>query len=260
MARVRAPELLGSGGWIGAAADLGLSALAGKVVVLHFWRASSVHCVRVLEELRPIEERFAAEVVVVGIHSPKFPHEHEHAAVERAVERLGIRHAVLDDPDLATWQQYGVKGWPTLVVIDPEGYVVGGISGEGGGGVVYGAVEQTVVDHDGRGTLVRGGVPGIWASTPVTAGLRTVSFPGKVALDAAGRRLAISDSGNGRILVCDLSGRVEQVYPLFTRPQGVAFDGDRLLVCDTGTDRVVAVDRTSGIQTVLAGGLASPWD
>ena len=121
MARVRAPELLGRGGWIGANLEFGLSALTGKIVVLHFWRYSCINCIRVLSELRPIEERFASEAVVVGIHSPKFPREHDHAAVERAVERLGLRHPVLDDPDLATWQQYGVKGWPTLVVVDPEG-------------------------------------------------------------------------------------------------------------------------------------------
>src|ERR1700730_4339211 len=164
MARVRAPELLGRGGWIGANLDFGLSALSGKVVVLHFWRYSCINCVRVLEELRPIEERFNAEAVIIGVHSPKFPREHDHAAVERAIERLGVRHAVLDDPDLATWQQFGVKGWPTLVVIDPEGYVVGGVSGEGSGPVVFSAVERTVAEHDARGTLVRGAVPGVWGA------------------------------------------------------------------------------------------------
>src|SRR5580704_16474472 len=147
MARVRAPELIGRGGWIGASTDFGLSSLNGKVVVLHFFTASCINCVRVLQELRPIEERFASEAVVVGVHSPKFPREHEHAAVEHAVERLGIRHPVLDDPDLTTWQQYGVKGWPTLVVIDPEGYVVGGIAGEGSGPVITSSIEAVIAEH-----------------------------------------------------------------------------------------------------------------
>jgi len=257
MPRIRAPELLGRGGWIGAAGDFGLSSLNGKVVVLYFWTASSVNCMRVLEELRPIEQRFAAEAVVIGIHSPKFPREHEHGAVERAVERLGIRHPVLDDPDLTTWQQYGVKGWPTLVVVDPEGYVVGGIAGEGSGPVVLSAVEKAVTEYDAQNTLVRGAVAGLWGSVPLDAGLRTISFPASVATDTTGRRLAITDSGNGRIVVCDLQGRVEQIYPLLTRPQGACFDGDRLLVCDTGTDRVLAIDRRSGTQSVLAN-LASP--
>ena len=79
---------------------------------------------------------------------------------------------MLDDPDLATWQQYGVKGWPTLVVIDPEGYVVGGIAGEGSGAVVFAAVERPSTEHDAKGTLARGAVAG------------------DVGLGAAGRRRA----------------------------------------------------------------------
>jgi DNA-binding beta-propeller fold protein YncE len=62
------------------------------------------------------------------------------------------------------------------------------------------------------------------------------------------------------VVVCDLAGRVERIYPLLTQPQGVRFDGERLLVCDGGTDRVLAIDRASGEQTVLGDGLASPAD
>src|SRR5579862_5308724 len=260
MARVRAPELLGRGGWIGANADFGLSALVGKVVVVHFWRYSCINCVRVLTELRPIEERFSGEAVVLGVHSPKFPREHEHAAVERAVERLGVRHAVLDDPDLATWQQYGVKGWPTLVVIDPEGYVVGGVSGEGSGPVVFSAVERAIAEHDTKGTLTRGAVAGLWGALTLGTGGRSLTFPCKVAVDPSGRRLAVTDNVSGRVVVCDLAGRVEHIYPLLVRPQGVCFDGDRLIVCDTGTDRVLAIDRASGEPATLADELASPAD
>jgi DNA-binding beta-propeller fold protein YncE len=260
VARVRAPELLGRGGWIGANADFGLSALAGKVVVVHFWRYSSVNCVRVLNELRPIEERFGAEAVILGVHSPKFPREHEHAAVERAVERLGVRHAVLDDPDLATWQQYGVKGWPTLVVIDAEGFVVGGVSGEGSGAVVFSAVERAVADGDANGLVVRGTVAGLWGALTLGTGGRPLTYPARVAVDDDGRRLAVTDTASGRVVVCDLAGRVEHIYPLLTQPQGVRFDGDRLLVCDGGTDRVLAIDRASGEQSVLVDGLASPAD
>ncbi len=100
----------------------------------------------------------------------------------------------------------------------------------------------------------------MWGAMTLSTGTRAVNFPAKVAVDRDGRRLALTDTLSGRVVVCDLQGRVEQVYPLLTRPQGVRFDGDRIVVCDTGTDRVLAIDRASGHQSVVADGLASPSD
>ena len=255
MARTRAPELHGAGGWFNTDRPLTLADLRGKIVVLDFWTSCCVNCLRLLEELRPIEERYADVLVVVGIHSPKFPHEADHAAVERAVARHRVRHAVLDDPELATWQQYTVKGWPTLVVIDPEGYVVGTASGEGSGPLIEQAVERLTEEHAAKGTLVRGPLPYVGAPAEAAAG--ALLFPGKVATD--GERLAVADTGHGRVVVCDLDGRVERVIEGLADPQGVRFDGDAVVVCETGADRVVLAPAAGGPVTV-AEGLASPWD
>jgi thiol-disulfide isomerase/thioredoxin len=102
--RVRAPELAGRGGWVNTASDLSLRSLRGKVVLLDFWTFCCVNCLHVIEELRPLEERFGDALVVVGVHSPKFEHERDHEAVVRAVARYDVRHPVLDDPDLTTWK------------------------------------------------------------------------------------------------------------------------------------------------------------
>src|SRR5947209_17795104 len=122
MAKVRAPELRGRS-WIGAE-PLTLAALRGRFVLLDFWCFCCGNCLHVLDELRPLEERFADVLTVIGVHSPKFAHEAVHESVVAAVERYGIAHPVLDDPDLEMWKQYAVKAWPTLVLVDPEGYVV----------------------------------------------------------------------------------------------------------------------------------------
>jgi thiol-disulfide isomerase/thioredoxin len=81
--RVRAPELGGEGGWIGVD-GLSLAQLRGKVVLLDFWTLACVNCQRVVEELRGLERRFADVLVTIGVHSPKFPHEHDHGAVRAA--------------------------------------------------------------------------------------------------------------------------------------------------------------------------------
>src|SRR5437763_3068891 len=111
-ARVRAPELRGRG-WLNTGGkDLTLADLRGKVVLLDFWTFCCINCLHVIEELRELEVRFADELVVIGVHSPKFPHEQDPLALARAVSRYGITHPVLDDPDRSTWQRYGVRSWP----------------------------------------------------------------------------------------------------------------------------------------------------
>jgi thiol-disulfide isomerase/thioredoxin len=249
---VRAPELRGSGGWINTDISLSLRDVRGRVVVLDFWTFCCINCLRVIEELRRLEERFGDRLVVVGVHSPKFPHESDHAAVERAVARHRIAHPVLDDPELETWQQYGVRAWPTLVVIDPDGYVVAMASGEGNGEALGGLIEQLL---EGRGGLAVGAAFAPATMSPTAA----LAFPGKVASDG-GERIAVADTGNDRVLVCDLDGRILQAFDGFQQPQGVRFDGDRLLVCDTVGGAVVAVALSDGERRVVASGLRSPWD
>ncbi len=252
LGRVRAPELRGAGGWINTEHPLSLRDLRGRVVLLDFWTFCCINCLRVTEELRPLEERFGDRLVVIGVHSPKFPHEADHAAVARAVARHRITHPVLDDPELETWQQYGVRAWPTLVVIDPDGYVVAMASGEGNAAALGDVIQHLL---EGRSDLAVGP-----AFTPVA--VRTgdaLAFPGKVASDG-GSRMVIADTGNDRVLVCDLDGTIRQEFDGFHQPQGVRFDGDRILVCDTVAGEVVAVDLAGGERHVLASGLHSPWD
>src|SRR5436305_11049581 len=120
--RVRAPELQGRG-WLNTGGTaLSLAALRGRIVLLDFWTFCCVNCLHVLDELRPLEERYPDVLVVIGVHSPKFEHEKDPAALAAAVERYGVRHPVLDDPELATWDRYPAVGWPTRGAGGPAGY------------------------------------------------------------------------------------------------------------------------------------------
>ena len=259
MARVRAPQLEGDGGWIGVD-HLDLAGLRGKLVLLDFWTLACINCLRVAEELRGLERRWGDELVVVGVHSPKFPHEHDHAAVRAAVARHRIEHPVLDDPGLETWSQYAVRAWPTLVLVDPEGYELARWSGEGHAVAVSRRIEDAVREHDARGTLRRGALD----LEPVGGGTGELAFPGKVAVLGApggGWRLAIADTGHDRVLVCAADGEVLAEHAGLYQPQGVrwAADGASLLVCETGAGRVWRV-AGDGTRTLMADGLASPWD
>ena len=178
--KVRAPQLHGRG-WLNTGGKtLTLADLRGRIVLLDFWTFACVNCLHVLEELRPLEARFGDVLVTIGVHSPKFVHEAEAAAVVDAVERYAVHHAVLDDFEMATWDAYAAKAWPTLVVIDPNGYVVAQLSGEGHANGLAVLIEELIAEHEAAGTLRRGDSPYV----PVPEPDSRLRFPGKViALD-----------------------------------------------------------------------------
>jgi thiol-disulfide isomerase/thioredoxin len=270
--RVRAPELSGAGGWINTAEPLSLAALRGRIVLLDFWTFCCANCLHVLDELRPLEAEFADVLVVVGIHSPKFAHEADHAAVVAAVERYDVRHPVLDDPDLAMWRQYAVRAWPTLVVVDPEGYVVAQASGEGHAAGLAEVVRDLVATHSARGTLRRGDAP--YVPPPVAE--TPLRFPAKAIDTPLG--LLVSDTGHHQVVLLSAEGEVVRRYDGFTEPQGLCLlpDGG-VAVADTVAHLVRRLDLDTGSVTTLAGTgaqlrgapfagpalaqpLSSPWD
>ncbi|WP_103885944.1 NHL domain-containing thioredoxin family protein [Actinacidiphila yanglinensis] len=290
-ARVRAPELIGKGGWLNTGDRRPtLADLRGSIVILDFWTFCCVNCLHVLDELRALEEQHRDTVVIVGVHSPKFVHEAEHQAVVDAVERYGVHHPVLDDPELSTWRQYAVRAWPTLVVIDPEGYVVAQHAGEGHAHALEKLVNRLELEHAAKGTLRRGDGPYV-PPEPVSTDLR---FPGKMlALPGSGHYL-VSDSTRHALVELAADGETvvrrigtgergltdgDPGTARFSEPQGLALlpDGS-VVVADTVNHALRRLDLDSGRVTTIAGtgrqwwqgsptsgparevDLSSPWD
>jgi hypothetical protein len=230
--------------------------------------------------LRELEERFAEELVVVGVHSGKFIAERDTARIADAARRLGVRHPVVNDRQFRIWRSYAVRAWPTIVVIDPQGYVLGMHAGEFTTAMVAPTLEQIIADA-GAALTRSAGANEVDAQAP-----RSLRYPGKVAV--AGNRLAIADSGNNRIVLAELAGgraKVTRVLgagrgfrdgaePLFDYPQGVAFDGGSLLVADSFNHAIREIELSTGATSTIAGtgkqlrtsadqragALSSPWD
>lgn len=185
--------------WLGTGGRrIGLDDLRGRIVLLDFWTLCCVNCHHVLAELRPIEERFADVLTVVGVHSPKFEHEKDAESVRSAMERHGITHPVLNDPEMATWRGYGVRAWPTLVLLDAEGRIAATYSGEGHGHAIEAKIEELVAQGEASGTLRRG--PDVFVA--LDASDSPYRQPGKLLVLRDGR-LLISDSGNHRLVIAD---------------------------------------------------------
>ncbi|MUN62059.1 redoxin domain-containing protein [Kocuria sediminis] len=269
--RVRASELQGRA-WLNTGGqDLDLAALRGKVVILDFWSFCCINCLHVLDELRPLEERFSDVLVTVGVHSPKFEHEADPDALAAAVDRYEVHHPVLDDPELTTWDAYTARAWPTLVVVDPEGYIVAHLSGEGHVQGLVSLVEELVAEHEARGTLHRGDGP--YVPRPAPEG--DLRFPGKV-LPLPDGSFLVSDTGHHRLV--QLGNDLETVQRVigagqkghqdgdaetarFTEPQGLtllpedvrAVVGYDVVVADSVNHRLRGVDLATGAVRTVAG-------
>ncbi|HET9526031.1 MAG TPA: thioredoxin family protein, partial [Pyrinomonadaceae bacterium] len=142
--RVRAPEIQGGSGWLNTDKPLSLAALKGKVVLLDFWTYGCINCIHIIPDLKKLEAKYPNQLVVIGVHSAKFQNEKETENIRRIILRYEIEHPVYNDSEYAVWQSYGVRAWPTQVLIDPAGYVIGGVSGEGNYDVIDQAIAKTI--------------------------------------------------------------------------------------------------------------------
>ena len=291
-ARVRAPELRGRG-WLNTGGrELSLADLRGRHTLVEFWAFCCVNCLHVLDELRPLEEKYADELVVVGVHSPKFVHEADPDALAAAVERYEVHHPVLDDPELVTWQAYTARAWPTLVLVDPEGYVVAQYAGEGHVHALDALLAELVPLHRERGTLQPGDSP--YVPPPVEAG--DLRFPAK-AVPLPGGTVLVADAGHHGLveLADDLTSVVRRIGSgergladggpddaRFSEPNGLcllpddvaAEVGYDVVVADTVNHALRGVRLDDGSVTTVAGTgeqlfpgapgqegrLSSPWD
>ncbi len=210
------------------------------MVLLDFWTGGCVNCTHAAGELRALEERFGADLVVLGVRTPKFPHEATPAALRAAAGRLDLRHPVLDDADRATWDAYAVKAWPTVVLLAPDGYVEDRWSGEGHGAEIGERVAEVLDRHRADGSWRTG--PDLFVPEPrVTKSFR---FPARLGAAADGGVL-VADAGNSRVVELDadlVTERWSSTASALVEPRGFCFlptavareVGHDLVVADAG--------------------------
>lgn len=287
---VPAPEFPAGLDWLNTERPLSLADLRGKVVLLDFWTYGCINCMHVIPDLKQLEEKYAEELVVIGVHSAKFENEGETDNIRRIILRYELHHPVINDNQFQVWSEYGAQAWPTFVLIDPDGKVLGYHSGEG----IYDLFDQViggmVAEFDALGRIDR---------TPLELKLEQENlvdspllFPGKVLADPATNRLFIADSNHNRIVITDLEGNVLEVIgdgraalrdgdyetAAFFRPQGMTLaDENTLYVADTENHAIRKVDLAARLVETVVGigeqvylqvsegeaattGINSPWD
>ncbi|MBP90098.1 MAG: hypothetical protein CMJ64_25890 [Planctomycetaceae bacterium] len=263
--RIAIPDFPKDTVWLNVGGPLRKQDLKGKFVVLDFWTYCCINCLHILPELKKLERAYPNELVVIGVHSAKFETEKGTKNIEEAILRYEIEHPVINDAEHVIWDTFGVRSWPTVLMIDPEGQAVWGTNGE--------------VQFEQLDSILKSAIPyykqqGSLDETPIRFDLLShrqkqtpLRFPGKVLADEEGGRLFITDSNHNRIVIASLDGKLLDTIgsgaigradgtfgkASFDHPQGVAIHGETLYVADTENHMLRKVDLAKKTVTTIAG-------
>lgn len=287
---IHAPEINREGlTWLNTDRPFSLSDLRGKLVILDFWTFCCINCIHILPTLQKIEAAFGHEVMVIGVHSPKFSAEKDIEKVKQAIARYDIRHPVIHDPSHILWGHYNVHAWPTMVFIDPLGYIAHVNTGEPEPLHLLNTIRDALDVYDEKAVLKPS--PFSWKQSETKA--TRLRFPGKIKkMPGKIKQWMVADSGHHQIVLFDdHGGEIERygagragcddgdkTHACFNSPQGLIANNDSIYVADTGNHAIRRIDRTTGEVTTLSGtglrgmmlinkfekafgrALASPWD
>jgi thiol-disulfide isomerase/thioredoxin len=264
--RVRAPELPQNNPWFNTEKPLSLQQLKGRVVILDFWTYCCINCLHILPTLKYLEQKYKDSLTVIGVHSAKFDNEKETENIRQAILRYDIEHPVLVDSGFRVWEEYTVRAWPTLMIIDPQGYVVGYVSGEGDRNVLDELIQKLISQHQEKGTINFQELS-LTLEKQRKPLITPLAFPGKLLATQAG--LFIADSGHHRIVMSSLDGEIIHLIGTgqsgltdgsfdeaqFFAPQGMAFDQENqiLYVADTENHALRRVDLKRQVVKTIAG-------
>jgi hypothetical protein len=275
-----APELSAGLEWINAPATA-LAQQRGRVVLLGFWHAASAYCHNLLEDLRFLQGKHSDGLSVLGIHCPKFEAERNPKLALKAVNRHALRFPVAHDPGFVTWQHYGIRAWPSVALIDPQGHLVEIRTGDLQRDALDAAIAQLLEDAGSRNQRDYDSAHPVLKPEP----RQPLAFPSGLAVTQS--HLYVADTGHHRVLECTLEGRILRQFGSgnpgfldgahgecsFQAPRGLAVMKDFLYIADTGNHALRRVRLLDGDVDTLAGTgragqpdggaatpLNAPWD
>ncbi|CAH2323141.1 NHL repeat-containing 2 [Pelobates cultripes] len=286
------PELAAGLEWLNTECPLSLHGnLHGKVVVLDFFTYCCINCIHLLPDLHALENKYSDTdgLVIIGVHSAKFPNEKVLDNIKSAVLRYNITHPVVNDADATFWQELEITCWPTLVILGPQGNLLFSLIGEGHKDKLFLFTAMAIKFYKDRGELNLERIPVKLYKDSLPPSL--LLFPGKVTVDVSGDRLVVADTGNHRILIVKKNGHILHIVggpesgwkdgsfseSSFNSPQGVAIKDNVIYVADMENHLIRKIDLdTRRVSTVAGVGtqgtdkdggaqgteqpISSPWD
>ncbi|MBA3953859.1 redoxin domain-containing protein [Candidatus Dependentiae bacterium] len=277
--------------WLNLARPLTPQDLQGRIILLDFWTFCCINCIHIIPELHKLEKEFGNALTIIGVHSAKFTNEKDQETIKAAIIKYGIEHPVINDSDFHLWNLFGIRGWPTLILLNPKGRIEEVYGGEGHTQELQQAIQSLIKQYGDRIN-----------TTPLPLELEatkqsphSLNFPSKLEYvpNFDGQPLLfISDSSNNRILGVRPSGELSLSIgsgisgaddgsfnqTQFNKPQGILYNSGALYIADTNNHLLRVADFKTGQVTTLAGtgqqgsyilhgklharsaSLSSPWD
>jgi thiol-disulfide isomerase/thioredoxin len=268
---ITAPDFPEGAEWFNTDKPISLKDLKGKLVLLDFWTSGCINCIHIIPDLKMLEAKYHNELVVIGVHSAKFMNERGNESIRQAILKNDLEHPVINDKDFEVWENNNVRAWPTIVLIDPKGKIIGYKSGEGVFAVFDPIISSAITEYDRTGNVLnREPVKFALEKDKITKSL--LSYPGKIAADKTSSRLFITDSNNNRVLILSVNEAgneaiVEEVIGSgktgakdgtykeaeFFRPQGITYYNGKLYVADTENHLIREIDLASKQVKTIAG-------
>ena len=147
----RLPGFDGATGWLNSP-PLRPDELRGKVVLVDFWTYTCINWLRTLGYVRAWAEKYEDQgLVVIGVHTPEFPFEHDAENVRWAIADMNVRYPVALDPDFRVWQAFSNHYWPAVYVADFEGQIRYHHYGEGAYDGCERVIQQLLRDAGAQG-------------------------------------------------------------------------------------------------------------
>ena len=124
----------------------------GKVVVINFWATWCGYCVRELPEFEKVYKEFGSnkkDVVILGVAGPKTKENPNNVDVEKDkiisfLKKKNVTYPTLMDEAGKSFDDYGVKYFPTTYVINKNGYLEGFVNGAISGEQLKNAINDTL--------------------------------------------------------------------------------------------------------------------
>ena len=281
--------------WLNVERPLEASDIKNRVILLDFWTYACVNCLHVMPEIKKLEQEFGNKLTVVGVHSGKFNNEKKIDGIRKAVLKHDISHPVVNDADFKIWKSFGVKSWPTMILLDPNGRITKTYEGEVSGSIIREDVKKLVKKY--KYNLSHSALPIVLEKNKMVN--YVLKFPAKIkfARDFSYKNISktnaliISNTGKNNIMITSLNGKSlleigsgsvgfedgDFNTASFNSPRGLLFKNNILYVADTGNQALRKIDFTTGkVQTIAGNGsrgdvvkgnksakntsLASPWD